>query len=335
MKKKALRGWLPAVALGLTVLSGAQPAYAQAAKKTTLLMNYVLYGRHAPYYVALDKGYFKAAGFDVEIQPSSGSGFVISAVDQNKAEYGMSDAATLVQNIAKGVKTKAFMAFLESTPNGLASLKPYPDLKSVLDSKVAAAAADSARAVLPIVLQLNGLDPAKLQWQTAANTAYISLLMGGQIDSFSASIDADIPPLIKLLAPQGKQPYFASFAEWGYDGLGFLLVAHSDRIAQKPDEVKAFAAAVAKGVTDSLANPQEAAKTMVKYNPTLETETVLQQWLQTAKAIETPYTKQHGYGVVTGDRVTRTIELTRKAFTFDGEVKPDQVFAQGFVPGAK
>jgi len=335
MKRRYSLCLLSAIVLGAASLLGAGEAQAQAAKKTTLLMNYVLYGRHAPYYVALDKGYFKAAGFDVEIQPSSGSGFVITAVDQNRAEYGMAEAATLVQNIAKGVKTKAFMAFLESTPNGLASLKPYTDLKSVLDSKVAAAAADSARAVLPIVVQLNGLDPAKIQWQTAANTAYISLLMGGQIDSFSASIDADIPPLAKILTPQGKQPYFASFAQWGYDGLGFLLVAHSDRIAQKPDEVKAFAAAVAKGVADALAKPEDAAKIMVKYNPTLDVETVLQQWQYTVKAIDTPYVKQHGYGVVTQDRVTRTIDLTRKAFNFEGEVKPEQVFAQGLVPAAK
>jgi NitT/TauT family transport system substrate-binding protein len=208
-------------------------------------------------------------------------------------------------------------------------------LKSVLGSRVGAAVTDSARAVVPIVMQLQGLDASKIQWRAASNQTYISLLLADEIDSFSASTDSDIPALEKLLKSQGKKPYFSSFADWGYDGLGFLLIASNDRMAKNPEEVKAFAAAVVKGVQYSIAHPEEAAQIMIKYSPTLDPEVTLEQWRQTVKALDTSYVKEHGLGVITNDRVQRSIDLTREAFKFEGQVSPDQVFTPGFVANAK
>ena len=49
-------------------------------KKVLFLTNYVFHGRHSPYFVGLDKGFYKEAGFDVQIAPATGSGFVVSAL---------------------------------------------------------------------------------------------------------------------------------------------------------------------------------------------------------------------------------------------------------------
>src|SRR4051812_4846949 len=48
------------------------PAPAQA-KKVTFLTNYVFHGRHSPYFVGLEKGFYKEQGFDIQIAPASGS----------------------------------------------------------------------------------------------------------------------------------------------------------------------------------------------------------------------------------------------------------------------
>src|SRR3954451_19488009 len=88
------------LALGIVAL--AAPALAQT--KVTFLTNYVFHGRHSPFFVGLDKGFYKDAGFDIQIQPATGSGFVITAIDSGKADYGMADAGSTIQGIAKGAK---------------------------------------------------------------------------------------------------------------------------------------------------------------------------------------------------------------------------------------
>ena len=42
-------------------------------KKIDFLTNYVFLGRHAPFFVGLEKGYYRDAGFDITISPSSGT----------------------------------------------------------------------------------------------------------------------------------------------------------------------------------------------------------------------------------------------------------------------
>jgi NitT/TauT family transport system substrate-binding protein len=56
---------------------------------------------------------------------------------------------------------------------------------------------------------------------------------------------------------------------------------------------------------------------MVKHNPALNYDTTLAQWRQTIKSIETPYEKQHGYGVATEDRMQRTVDLVKTAMKLD------------------
>ena len=95
-------------------------------KKVVFLTNYVFHGRHSPYFVGLDKGFYKEAGFDIQISPATGSGFVLSALEGGKADYGMAESTSVVQVVAKGGKAKGFGVFMDVTTSGLASLSPYP-----------------------------------------------------------------------------------------------------------------------------------------------------------------------------------------------------------------
>ncbi len=304
------------------------PAAEKPLKNVVFLTNYVFHGRHSPFFVGLDKGFYRDAGFDIHIAPATGSGFVISALEGGKADYGMAEATPVVQAVAKGSKAKGFEVFMDVTTSGLASLAPYPTPDSVIGKTIAASMTDSARVILPIIFNQKGLDPSKINWQAADPGVYFPLILQGKVDLFTASIDGDVPALMKVAQPQGKTVYFSSFAEWGYDVFGYFLVTQADRIAKNPEEVKAFAAATAKAVQYSIEHPEEAAKIMVRYNPTLDEATTLAQWTQSIKAITTPYVKQNGYGVATKDRLQRTVDLVKQAFKLTGSLGPDDIDTQ-------
>ncbi len=300
-------------------------------KKVTFLTNYVFHGRHSPYFVGLEKGFYRDAGFDVTIAPATGSGFVITALEGGKADYGMAESTSVVQAVAKGAKVRGFGVFMDVTTSGLASLTPYPTPESLAGKTIAAGLTDSARVILPIVFSLKGLDAGAIKWQAADPGVYASLLLEGKVDLYTASIDGDVPALMRVATPRGKTVHFAAFADWGYDVFGYLLVTTADRIAGQPDEVRAFAAATVKTVRYSIEHPEETAQIMVKHNPTLNYDTTLAQWRQSIKAIETAYVKQHGYGIATPDRLQRTIDLVKQAFKLDLALTPGDVYATGFI----
>ena len=116
-------------------LRGHAPAHAQKSdklKKITVLTNYAFFGRHAPLFTGIEKGYFREAGFDVQLLPTTGSGFVNTAIDSNKADSALTDASVLVQSIAKGAKFRHSGSIWTSVPIGShrCSRSPHPNLSS-------------------------------------------------------------------------------------------------------------------------------------------------------------------------------------------------------------
>jgi NitT/TauT family transport system substrate-binding protein len=315
-----------AVASSVPVAACAQSA--APAKKITFLTNYVFNGRHAPFFVGVDKGFYKDAGFDVQITPATGSGFVITAIDSGKADYGMADVSSVAQGVAKGAKVKAFMVYTDITTNGLASLTPYPTPESVMGRKIAAGQTDSVRVILPIIFDSKKLDPTSINWQAADPGVYFALLLNGDVDLFTATSDGDVPALTKVALAQGKTVYFSSFADWGYDIFGYVLLGSADSVVRDPGDAQRFAAATKKSVFYAVDHPDEAAQIMVKHNPTMNQDTVKTQWTETVKSIKTPYVAQYGYGAATDDRIQRSIDLVKKALKLDAALFPADIYVK-------
>jgi NitT/TauT family transport system substrate-binding protein len=318
---------LAVLAFGIPGAARAQSG-ASAPKPITFLTNYVFNGRHAPFFVGLDKGFYKDAGFAIKIAPTTGSGFVITAVDSGQADYGMADVSSVAQAVAKGAKVKAFMVYTDVTTNGLASLKPYPTPDSVVGKTIAAGQTDSVRVILPIIFDSHRLDIGSINWKSADPSVYISLLLSNQVDFITATSDGDMPALNKVAASQGKPAYFASFADWGYDIFGYVLVGTASAVAQHPDEAAHFAQATKRAVDYAIAHPDEAAEIMVKYNPTMTLDTVKAQWNETIKSINTPYVGKFGYGTATDDRLQRTIDLVKMSLKLDAALKPADIYVK-------
>ncbi|MCS0495632.1 ABC transporter substrate-binding protein [Ancylobacter sp. MQZ15Z-1] len=326
---KSMTNFRAAVA-ALALLTGSLPAAADttAPKKITFLTNYVFNGRHAPFFVGVEKGFYKDAGFDVTIAPATGSGFVITAVDSGKADYGMADFSSVTQNVAKGAKVKAFTVYTDVTTNGLASLSPVAEPADVIGKKVAAGQTDSVRVILPIIFDAHKLDLSKIDWQSADPSVYFSLLLSGQVDMFTATSDGDVPALVKAADKQGKKVHFASFADWGYDMFGYVLLGARDSIEKNPEDAARFAEATKKAVEYSIAHPDEAAEIMVKYNPTMSLDTVKAQLAGALQSMQTPYTKKNGYGTATEERLKESIDLVKTALKLQTDVTPSDVFVQ-------
>ena len=79
------------IVLAAATAFAATPAMAQ--EKFTFALNWFAVGDHAAYWVALDKGYYKAKGLDVTLENSKGSGDSIAKVDTGRADAGLAVVA--------------------------------------------------------------------------------------------------------------------------------------------------------------------------------------------------------------------------------------------------
>src|SRR5438067_13777326 len=74
------------------------------------VLDFISLGRHAPWYVALGKGYFKDEGLNVTIMPSKGTADAIRTVATGGAEIGFIDIPSLVASGSAGASIKIVAA---------------------------------------------------------------------------------------------------------------------------------------------------------------------------------------------------------------------------------
>src|SRR5215831_5408973 len=84
----------------------AQAQTGRPLEKITFLLDFTPYGKHAPFFVALEKGFWKDAGFDVTIVKGEGSATTISSYAAGTVDFAFSDTPTLILARSKGALVK-------------------------------------------------------------------------------------------------------------------------------------------------------------------------------------------------------------------------------------
>src|ERR1700754_4401491 len=138
------------IALALAAILATTGA-ASAQEKFTFALNWFPVGDHAAYWVALDKGYYKAKGLDVTLENSKGSGDVIAKLDTGRADAGVADAALVIAASTRGATVKSVGMIWDNTALTFFSLKSNPIAKPKdLEGKtLGAAPGDSQRQMFP------------------------------------------------------------------------------------------------------------------------------------------------------------------------------------------
>src|ERR1700687_6455243 len=94
------------VAVVLVALALGSPSAQPAPQKVVFALNWFPVGDHAAYWVALEKGYYRQRGLDVEMQNSKGSGDSIAKVDTGGAAVDLADSAGVISSSARGTKAQ-------------------------------------------------------------------------------------------------------------------------------------------------------------------------------------------------------------------------------------
>ena len=316
--------------LVLILAVGGLPVTGQPLRKVIFTTDFGFNGRHAYYYVALDRGYYRAAGLDVEIVRGAGSADAIKQVAAGRALVGFADAGTLI--LARGndgVPVQLLAVVYARPPHAIYALwESGIRLPRDLEGRTVADTAGSAvPALFPVYAKWARINKDAVRWVFTDSAALPGLLATGRVDAVGQFIVGE-PLLRKRVAP--RELVRLAYADVGLDYYGNGLIAAEETIRRQPDVLRAFVRATIRGMEDAFRDPAEAGRIINRYHPQIEPDIGQGETEAVRELAITPLTQQRGLGYVDRLRVWRTLQVITDVFTLRMPVRVEDIYAPGF-----
>jgi NitT/TauT family transport system substrate-binding protein len=325
-----------AALLCLAALAGAMPA--KAGTPIHLTLDRKIDGTMAPFFLAIDKGYFKDEGLDVTIDVATGgSAEVFDRLASAKSDMAVSDLNLLIKfRDAAGTPIKAVFTLFDKPPYAIIARKSrgVAAPRDLQGKKLGAPAADPTFAVWPIFARLAGIDTTKVAVEQLGSPVCQPMLAAGEIDamtafSFTSSVDlkaGGVPPDDVAVLPM---------ADYGVALYGDAIMVAPSFAAQKPDAVRALLRAYVRALKDSVRDPASAIEALLRHNEKLNKDVELERLRMAIRDnIVTPAVKANGFGGVESDRFAAAIEQLALIYRFKAKDKAAAAFDASFLPPA-
>src|SRR6476660_1924887 len=247
----------------LAVLLGG-PAWAE--DKVTLMLNWYVYGEHAPFYYGKEKGYFKDAGIDLEIQEGRGSGTVTQVVAAKTVQFGYVDVPTMMRAAVKGAPVQAVGVALQTNPMSAMGFveKNIRKPEDIKGKTVATTPGDSMSQIWPLFLKKAGLKESDFKTVSGDATTKLNAVINGQADLLLGYV---MDQSMKLQDATHRDIYPIRFADYGVNMVSSGIIVQKDYLNAHPDVVKRFMRAATRSLEEAAKNPDAAVDAMLKANP--------------------------------------------------------------------
>jgi NitT/TauT family transport system substrate-binding protein len=278
------RSCFSAAAVGLVLIgSVALGTPAGANDKVVLMLNWYVYGEHAPFFYGVDKGFYAAEGIDLDIQEGRGSGITTQAVAAKSATFGYVDVPTMMRAAVKGAPVIAIGVLLQKTPMSVMAfaernIRKPEDIKGKI---VAMTPGGSNEQIWPLFLKKTGLKESDFQTVSGDAQTKVNAVINAQADMV---LGYPMDQGMKILDATGKRVYPIKFADYGINLVSSGIIVHTDMLKSNPDLLRRFMAASSKSVVEAVKDPQGAVAAMLKVNAKVgKPETLLEGFKETTQ----------------------------------------------------
>jgi NitT/TauT family transport system substrate-binding protein len=196
--------------------------------------------------------------------------------------------------------------------------------------KMAGPIFDSTRKAFPIYARAIGIDPKSITWLNVDPALRENLLARGDADAISGfELDK-----LTLMARGVKEEDIVSFsyADAGLKLYSNVILASSKLIAEDPKAVAAFLRATNRALIDTIADPEEAVKSLKVFDPLADPKAGLERLKILLRVIDTDFAQRNGLGAIVKVDLENQVEDVTVAFGLKTKPSADQIFNSGFLP---
>ncbi|MFE3836814.1 ABC transporter substrate-binding protein [Pseudogemmobacter sonorensis] len=309
---------------------------AQAETAMPFALDWKFEGPAAPYFVAIDKGYFAAEGLTVEISEGTSSLEAIPKVATGAFPVGFADINSLMKFLDQnpGAPVTAVMMIYDKPPFAMVGRKSLgiEGPKDIEGKILGAPPPDGAWAQFPIFAAENGIDMSTVTVEPVGFPTREPMLAEGKVAavtgfSFSSSLN------LKRLGVPEEDLSIVLMADHGVALYGNVVIANTDFAAANPEQLVGFLRAVALGWKDAAADPEGAIASLVARNPAADPALEAERLgMAIADNVFTDWVKENGFGGVDPERFALSIEQTKSVYEFINEPDAAIFFDPRFLP---
>jgi len=228
---------------------------------TRLTMGYIPNIQFAPIYVALEKGYFREAGFDVILEYGDETD-AVALVGAGEQKFAIASGEQVLLARAQGLPVTYVAAWYQDFPVGVVSFKDsgIETPESMAGAKIGIPGLYGASYIgFKALLNAGGLTEND-----------VTLLPTGfnQVESMATNqVDASVVYIANepvVLRSHGYDVNVISVADY-LQLVANGLVTNETTIQENPEMVKAFIQAMLLGISDTVGNPDEAYEISIGY----------------------------------------------------------------------
>ncbi len=313
----------------------ATPASAQT--KLKLVLNWKYQGPQGWFFLADDRGYFKAEGLEVTIDQGDGSATPIPKVASGTYDIGFGDINALIEFAAKKPDEAPIAVYvLYNRPPFTIAVKSGSPIKTPKDLEgktLGGAANDGALKLFPAFVKLTGIDASKITITNFAPNLREQMLMRGQADGvfgyvntirFSAKLSGIDPD---------KEIRWINYGDYGMDLYSNAIIFSKKFVKENPKAVAGFLRALNKGIVDALKDPKAAVAAVAKREPLIKLDVELERFDATVKdEMNHPEVATIGLGDVDDARLKKSIDILVDANQLPRTPAISEIFTREFLP---
>ncbi|MCA0938943.1 ABC transporter substrate-binding protein [Salipiger pacificus] len=323
-------------ALALAASLMAATTAAQAETALPFALDWKFEGPSAPYFVAIDKGYFADAGLDVEVTAGSGSLDAIPKVATGAFPVGFADINSLIKFLDQnpGAPVTGVMMIYDKPPFAIIGRKSLGvEAPKDLEGKVLGAPPpDGAWAQFPIFAAENDLDTSKITIEPVGFPTREPMLAEGKVAAVTGFSFTSYLNTARLGVDEADISTIL-MADYGVDLYGNAIIVNTDWAAANADLLKGFLAAVAAGWKDAATDPAGAVESLMSRNPASDAELETRRLELALDAnVVTDWTKANGFGPIDDARMANSLEQIKLTYEFQHEPDAALYFTGAYLP---
>ena len=305
----------------------------EAKDKIPFILDWSLYGTHAPFFLASVRGYFDAEGIDVTITEGSGSGTVVKIIAEGKRNpIGYVDYGTMAKAVVQGIPVKAIFGISQDSPMCIISHADNPiKTPQEMEGKIIAMSpAESTALIFPALCAAAGIDKKKITILNPAVGAKLALFLQKRADGFTGYQQLQVVQA----EDKGAKVHFFRYADYGANTMSNGIVASTSFIEKNGDLVKRFLRAISKGWKDAQKEPEAAVDAIFKSFPQYKHKkhVLLKQLKLSFQLLETRNTKGKALGWMSKKDWEETQEILAKYGGLKKKIAVEEYFTNEFVP---
>lgn len=305
-------------------------ATSEALTPVTLMLNWTPNNHHAGIYLAQANGWYREAGIDLTIVEPAAAG-ADSVVASGGADFGISQAESILPARAAGARVVSIATLLPHNDSSMMALastgitrpkdfegKTYGGYGGSLETEL-----------LNRLVECDGGDPSLVKHVEVGNIDYLAGMEQGRFDFVWVFEGWDALRAREIEGREITSVTFIDHLDCIPDWYTPAIIASEETLAERPDLVRAFLAATARGYDAAIADPEAAANTLLAAVPELDEALVR----ASAAYHATRYADEgQPWGVQDAEVWTRFEAFLRQAGLLETEVDPATAFTNDFLP---